>query len=202
MPTALRMDQPGLHRVKQPVLRLQRHISDLIDEEGAAIGLHEFADFAIEGAGEGAGFVAEQFAVDQIGGQGGTVYRQHRLLGTRACGMHRLRHHFLADTAFALDQHGDACARGLCGNRQCRAELRLRSDDFVEAQHGRDLLGQRAQLACSGALHRRVKRLQQPFGGERLYQKIRGTSAHGAHRMRDGSVGRDHQDRQGRAAGA
>ncbi len=52
---------------QQPGLQRQRHVADLIQEQCAAIGLLEAADMAALRAGEGAGFVAEQLAFQQLG---------------------------------------------------------------------------------------------------------------------------------------
>ena len=46
--------------------RAQRHVADLVEEQGAAIGLHDLADGALAArAGEGAVLVAEQLGLDQ-----------------------------------------------------------------------------------------------------------------------------------------
>ena len=44
--------------------------ADFVEEDRAAVGLHELADLVARGAGEGAGDVAEQLAFQQILGQG------------------------------------------------------------------------------------------------------------------------------------
>ncbi len=56
-------------RAQQPVLRRARQGGELVEEQGAAIGLLEPARPRLGRAGEGAGLVAEQFRLDQRLGQ-------------------------------------------------------------------------------------------------------------------------------------
>ena len=49
------------------------HIADLVEEESAALGLLEFSDVASGRAGESTFFVAEEFGLDQFGGNGGAI---------------------------------------------------------------------------------------------------------------------------------
>src|SRR3546814_6652049 len=49
-----------LQHAQQAGLRLQRHVADLVEKQGAAGGLLEAAGGAHRGAGEGALLVAEQ----------------------------------------------------------------------------------------------------------------------------------------------
>ena len=50
-----------------------RHIADFVEEEGSALGLFEFADVPSRRTGESALFVAEEFGLDQFGGNGGAI---------------------------------------------------------------------------------------------------------------------------------
>ena len=68
----------GQH-AQQPRLQRQRHVADLVEEQRAAVGLFEAAGVAARGAGEGAGFVAEQFAFQQFGRNRGGVERDEGL---------------------------------------------------------------------------------------------------------------------------
>ena len=86
-----------------------------------------------------------------------------RALGALRCGVDRLGHDFLADAAFALDQHGHAGTRRLCGDGERGAEHRLGPDDLVKAERGGNLFGQRAQFASR--LHYKM------FGGTHLVNR-------------------------------
>src|SRR5262249_39822068 len=54
-------------------LGLEGKLTDLVEEHGAAVGELEAADATDEGAGEGAALVAEELALEELGGDGGTV---------------------------------------------------------------------------------------------------------------------------------
>jgi hypothetical protein len=66
----------------------------------------------------------------------------------RGGGMDRLGQRFLADAAFALQQHRHAGARGLGGDGQRGAEFGRVADDIVKGEQRGDFLGQRAKLAA------------------------------------------------------
>ena len=59
-------------------LHQRRHVADLVEEQRAAVALLELADPLAVGAGERAFFVAEQFAFQQLLGNGRAVDRQER----------------------------------------------------------------------------------------------------------------------------
>ena len=55
-------DPVFLKRPQHLGLRRQRHVADLVHEQRAAVGLFELAPSLLDGRGEGAAFVAEEFA--------------------------------------------------------------------------------------------------------------------------------------------
>ena len=57
------------------------------------------------GAGKGALAVAEQFAFDEVGGDGAAVYRHKRLLGARAAVMQSAGDEFLTGAGFTVDKY-------------------------------------------------------------------------------------------------
>ena len=63
---------------QQAGLQRRRHVADLVEEQGAAVGLLEAADVAPRRAGESAGLVAEQFALQQFGRDRGGVQGHER----------------------------------------------------------------------------------------------------------------------------
>jgi hypothetical protein len=73
-------------------------------EQGAPVGHLELALLVAVGAGEAALHVAEEFGLEQRLGQPGAVDGHERPCGARAVGVHRTRHEFLADAAFARDE--------------------------------------------------------------------------------------------------
>src|SRR5215212_7119237 len=104
---------------------------------------------AVERAGEGALLVTEQDGLDEVGRDRAAIDRDHRLAAAWGRGVDRLGDHFLARSAFALDQDGDPGPGGLGGDRQRRTEARRRADDLVESERLGDLLGKRPKLAAA-----------------------------------------------------
>ena len=89
---------------EQPGLKGDAHLTNLIEEKGAAFGKFYQAFLAGLGVGEGALLVAEQFALQQ-------VLRHCRAVDLIkwpgfmvAAGVYRPGHQFLAGTAFTGDQ--------------------------------------------------------------------------------------------------
>ncbi|RZM07080.1 MAG: sigma-54-dependent Fis family transcriptional regulator, partial [Sphingomonas sp.] len=82
-------------------------------------------------------------------------------------GVDRLGEHLLADAALALDQHGDARARRLGGDRQCGAEGGGGADDLVESE----LFGHE-RGAFTGAFERKIGRFQEADGGTLFLDEI------------------------------
>ncbi len=54
-----------LQRPQELDLHRQRHALDLVEEQRAAVRVLDLADAPLAGAGEGAGLVAEDLALDQ-----------------------------------------------------------------------------------------------------------------------------------------
>ena len=64
---------PVLEHAQNFGLELDGHVADLVEEEGAAVALFEAACALRYGTGESAFFVTEQFAFEELLGDGGTV---------------------------------------------------------------------------------------------------------------------------------
>ena len=110
--------------------------------------------------------------------------------------MDRLGDDLLARAAFAFDQHRDAGAGGLGGDRHGGAELGCGADNLLEAERPADLLRQRAQLArLAAAVGGGVERGEQPVRRQRLDQEV---ACPGAHRVDgDGDAGLGGEDEEG-----
>src|SRR5436189_714633 len=93
------LDLAGLDRAQQLDLGVERQLADLIEEDGRSVGILEAADMAIERAGEGALFVAEQHGFDEIFGDRAAIDGVELLLGARGGGVDRLGDDFLARAA-------------------------------------------------------------------------------------------------------
>ncbi len=63
------------------------HVADLIEKQGAAVGLFEFADVGGHRASERTTVVAEQLAFQQMLGNGGAIDRDIRFIGSQRKGL-------------------------------------------------------------------------------------------------------------------
>ena len=78
------LDALGLDGAQHLGLQRQRHLADLVEEDGAALRHLELADLALRRAGEGAALVAEQLRLEQVLGNRGAVDGHERPVGARA----------------------------------------------------------------------------------------------------------------------
>ena len=102
---AHRLDHLLLQRAQHLGLRLQAHVADFVEEQGAA-GRHlELAAAVGDGAGEGAARVAEQLGLDQLLGDGGAVHLDERGAVPVAERMNLPRDQLLARPVLAGNQH-------------------------------------------------------------------------------------------------
>ena len=86
-------------------LQAELQLADLVQQEGAALGLFEHSFFAGLGVGEGALLVPKQFAFDQGARNCGAVDRDEWPIGTIRLVMDRFGHQVLARAGFSLQQN-------------------------------------------------------------------------------------------------
>src|SRR5436853_872667 len=72
-----------LQDLEQLRLEAYVHISDLVEQNGAAIGGFEHARLLLEGPGKGASLIPEELAFHQLRGQSGTIQLQKDFAGAR-----------------------------------------------------------------------------------------------------------------------
>ena len=187
-----RSEAAFVQRAQHLGLRLQAHVADFVEEQRAAVGLLELAFLVGGRAGKRALAMAEQFALDQVFGNGGAVDLDEHGVLAQALRVDGARRQFLAGAGFAVDQHA-----------------------AVGGRHQRNLLAQR--LHGNAVAHDHAARLElllefqvlaaQPLGfdgvlqhdqraldGERLFQEVEGAELGGAHRGLDVAVAGDHDD--------
>src|SRR5207249_2797829 len=92
-----------LEQAQQLRLRQRGHFADLVEEQRAARALLELADALALGAGERALLVAEQLALQEGFGDGGTVDSQERPLPAAAVLVDGAGDQLLAGAALAED---------------------------------------------------------------------------------------------------
>jgi hypothetical protein len=96
-------------------LRLQWHISDLVEKKRSAFGLFKAADAAIGGAGKRAAFMPKEFALHELFGNRRHVHRHEGPMTPPAIVMQGTRDQFLAGPALAHNHHGEI-GLGKAGN--------------------------------------------------------------------------------------
>ena len=103
-------------------LQAERHFGDLIQQQGAALGLFKLSRVRGVRAGEGAALVAEQNGLEHVLRDGRAVHSHERAAAARGNAVDEAREHFLAGAGLADDEHG-AVAGGDAA-RQLQQSLR------------------------------------------------------------------------------
>ncbi len=98
------LDLAVLQRPQQLGLHRQRQLADLVEKQRAFVRQFELADAVVGGARKGAALMAEQLALGDRFGQGGTVEIDHRLLPAGGVAVNHPRHQLLADAGLTQDQ--------------------------------------------------------------------------------------------------
>lgn len=104
-------DLLGLDGPQQLHLQVHGHIPDLIQHQGAVVGVLEQAHLALGvGAGKGPLLIAEQLGLQQVARDGGAVDLHIGLVPTQAAAVDLVGHHLFAHPRLAGDEH-----RGVSG---------------------------------------------------------------------------------------
>ncbi|MNN13033.1 hypothetical protein D3C81_1260500 [compost metagenome] len=187
-----------LQHAQQLDLLRQRHALDLVEEQGAAVGMFQLADALALGAGERAALMTEQLAFEQLLGDRRAVEGDEGLAGPWPEVVQAARDQFLAAAGFAADQHVDRRRRQIqhlpAQGLQGRGDAEQARLDVL-AQVG--LLAQLAVLQHQLALvHGAAQALQQGLRAERLFQEVVGALVHGLHRHRHVAMAGQEDHRQ------
>ncbi len=86
-------------------MQFQRHIADLVQEQGPLMRVLETSHAGLNCSCERAFDVAEQLGFQQVLGKGAAINRDHRLAGPGTGQVKRASCHFLARARFAANQH-------------------------------------------------------------------------------------------------
>jgi hypothetical protein len=176
-------------------LRLQAHVAHLVQEERATVGAFEGAAFLrwrARPSGDGPPAVAEEFRLDVVLGDGGTIQLDEDAVLAQALRVHGAADQLLACAAFAIDQHAavggghqlDLLAQRLHGHA-------IAGDAGAEAELAHELPVVLAEPACADRV---LQHNQRAVQRERLFQEVVGAELGGAHRRFDGSVAADNDD--------
>jgi hypothetical protein len=132
-------DLAFLEQAQQADLGFQGHFPDFVEENGTTVGQLEFARAAfLEGAGKGAGHIAEQFALDQGPGQGAAVDHHEGAFAPGTAVVDGLGEKFLARAGLAENEGRGVALGGDLGELYGVADGLGFADDVVE---GIDRLG-------------------------------------------------------------
>ena len=101
------VDHSFLQEAKQFGLQCHRHIANLVEKQGAAVGALNLAFLGLGRAGKGAFLEPEQFALQQVFRNGGAVDGRKGFVGAMAQVVQGPGQEFLAGTGFAGNQGGD-----------------------------------------------------------------------------------------------
>ncbi len=140
---------PGLaflEHAQQLALRVDGHFGQLIQHQGAAFRLLEQPRLVRVRAGEGAFHVTEQFALDELARQRGTIDLDARTLGARAQAVDQIGDNFLAGPALAGDQDGHVGRRNPLDGAHDRFHPRTLENGGRTTAHAREGGPQRGGL--------------------------------------------------------
>lgn len=169
--------------------------AEFVEEERAAVGGFEAADAAFGGTGEGAAFVAEEFAFEQLWGEGGAVDDDEFGFGSAAEVVEGVGDEFLAGTAFAFDEDGGACGSDLLDAFEDPLHGGGIAEELVEAEAVVDLALEGSVFlfevsAAEGAADEEVEFLDIDWFGD----EVPCPAAHGFDGGVDAAVGGHHDD--------
>ena len=183
-----------LDRAQELRLEPERHLADLVEEEGTAARQLEVAPARLGRPGERAPAVAEELGLEQLLGDRGAVDGDERLLPPRAREVERPGEELLADARLAVDQHGRVELGDLVQEREdlqhlraLRDQVRQREPLLVAAERLAALVAQIAKLERPPQDQQDLVRL------ERLDQVVLGPEPGGLDGGADGAV-RGHDD--------
>ncbi len=101
-----RANRALLQHTQQFHLHGQRHLTDFVQEDGAAACDFKQAALVLIGSGKSALQVSEEFAFQQSLGKGAAVHGYERLGGARRTNVNGAGYQFLTGTALTVNQNG------------------------------------------------------------------------------------------------
>src|SRR5690554_703725 len=154
---------------QQFYLHGQGQVGDFVQEKSAAVGAAEQAGFVVDGAGEAAFLVAEEFAFHQFRRYGSAVDGDERAVGSWALQVDHPGHQFFTAAGLAADKHRGLAAGQFAGLAAQFADLR----GITQQQAGFVVLFGRLQFGF-GQFQGAVHQLPQPGQFDRFGDKIKG----------------------------
>ena len=183
-----------LQHAQQFGLRRLVQVADLVEEDAAAVGQLELAAPQRRGAGERAFLVAEQLALDELGGNRRAIHFDEGARGERAFAMDVLGEQLLAGSRLARQQHASIRSRNLCRLHDGMLERGAAPD------HPRTVAN---HLAVALVLELQIRSLESvlhdqehPIARERLLEKVERATARRLDCVANRPVARDHDCRR------
>ena len=161
-------------------LEREFELSDLVKQDGRAVGELELPDHPREGARESAPLVSEEFTLEQSCRQRCAIDGDELPVATRRGAVHELREQLLTRTAFPLDQDRSV-ARGHGPQKLERGQ-----DVGILCDEGLGGLVEHRRRA--GLIHQTIDRTQQALVFERNGQVVAGPGAQRIHRDPNASI--------------
>jgi hypothetical protein len=127
-----RIDFAFLQHAQQFHLHVERQFADFVEEQRAAVRFNELASVVVRRAREAALHVAEQNGLNQVFRDRAAVHRHERTARALGSALDRTRQQFLADAAFAGDQHRNVGSRRALAHAHHRRHHRRVGDHVVK----------------------------------------------------------------------
>src|SRR5262249_47931184 len=115
------LDLASLEHAQELGLQLGAELTDLVEEDGAAVGRLERTLPLGDGTGERAPFVSEQLALEEVGGDRAAVDDDEGRTASAALPMDRLGGRLFAGTGLAFQEHGGVAGSGALEHGEDRA---------------------------------------------------------------------------------
>ena len=123
------LDGAVLQHPQELHLHRQRHVVDVVEKDGAALGELEASRAILDGAGEGAALVSEQLRLDQRFREQRAAHRHKRVMLAAARLVDQRRRHLFPGAALAGDEDGAVAAADHAQEFEHRAHAGAAADD-------------------------------------------------------------------------
>jgi hypothetical protein len=104
-----------LQNTEELGLQCEWHIADFVKKESPFVSQFEAADSLRDRAGKSASFMAKEFTLEQVEGNGGTIQLDQSVAAAGAGIVDRASDEFLASACFSLDEHSRVRRRNPLG---------------------------------------------------------------------------------------
>ena len=145
------------------------HVANFVEEECASLGLLEFAGVAGGGAGERAFLVAEEFGLDELGGDSGAIQSDESVFVARRFFVDGAGYEFFAGARFAKDADAGLAGGDAVDLGEEPGHGRAGADEFVLAQAMAELS---VFVLEAGELEGIFDGEEKLIGGEWLFEEI------------------------------